>query len=150
MAFNPFLFEQMVLNKSNFSSPSYSTDSKNIIYNGCYTLVSCGGKQVKFWTLIGGVQVTENDIFSHDSDSGGFKARHLTTPKHKRHWTPFFSLEGNQAVSMGSPDMTCLCFLYDGFSGKRSKSRTLTGSTSGCTLLFLGRVDYIYPLKILL
>jgi WD40 repeat protein len=127
MGFNPFLFtpssehhDELIL-KAGKNTPEKSSS---------YTLVSCGGKQIKFWTLSEMIEKVDNDV-NYAQEAQGFKGRKLVTTKKNQQWQRKYVFEGNNVVTSDSPDIVCYCCLYDGKRGKYAKSRVLTGTSSG-------------------
>jgi WD40 repeat protein len=132
MGFNPFLFtptrtayDDHVMQQSTGETPERSS---------CYTLVSCGGKQIKFWTFGEVIEQVDNL-----QDITGFKGRKLATPKNKQQWQRRYILEGTTAhasTAVDAPDITCFCPVYDGKNGSFVKSRIFTGTSSGAVYIW--------------
>jgi WD40 repeat protein len=115
MGFNPYLF---VSSTSTSGRVGLLRDSANE-KNSCYTLVSCGGKQVKFWTFCEHLERTDLEIITgEEKETSRFKGRKLAIPRKKQQWRRKYTLEGNHAsLSIDSPDMTCFCPVFEGTFG---------------------------------
>ena len=147
MGFNSYLYTPFIQHEEiqcgNIASPrnlsmSYLNEQQmrqeqNI--ESCYTLVSCGGKQVKFWTLNEIAERTDGNIMNKDED-GAFKARKLAVPRRKQVWQKKYVLEGTPCSDMDSPDITCFTLTYDGQNGPFTQSRIFTGTSSGAIYIW--------------
>ena len=139
MGFNPYLF----LGIDRFEDGSFSrlNAHEDQQLAGCYTLVSCGGRQVKFWTF---KKILErNDQMT--LESGGFKGRQLLVPKNKHLWSARYVLEGVNAHFPKSgpdlPNITCFVSICDenednNESSSVQKSRIFTGTSSGAIYIW--------------
>jgi hypothetical protein len=126
MGFNPFLFSS----EPNIDPMDNFVGSVVDKVKFCYTLVSCGGKCIKFWTFKGTLERYDVDVSEIPSDKNGFKGRQLATPRSKQQWKYKYSLEGNTPSKIvSSPIFTCFCTIYDGKVKSRTKSRIFTGNS---------------------
>lgn len=142
MGFNPYLFaaidriDELKLPSSPVASlHSSSTDSC------CYTLISCGGRQVKFWTLRRTLERS-----SDDSPSNGFKGRRIALPKTKQAFSVKYVLEGNPGIfpkqKQDTPEFLCFVVVNDEDGGTGSnrynppKARIFTGSSNGSVYIW--------------
>jgi len=132
MGFNPFLFtttspqDELKLNSSRAVHHDQSESC-------CYTLVTCGGRAIKFWTL-------RRTLAHEDEDKlelTGYKGKKVALPKKKQTMNASYTLEGNTAVfpKTGSevPDILCFVCVNDaeGSKGSAPKSRIFTGTSTG-------------------
>jgi WD40 repeat protein len=109
----------------------------------CYTLVSCGSRSVKFWSLrrvceqVGAGAVVKKG-------KGGFKGRQLAVPKNKQKWQWTHTLEGNtgnipKKQATTSVEMTCFSAISEPFvEGKHRlpQAKILTGASNGCVYIW--------------
>jgi len=105
----------------------------------CYSLVSCGSRSVKFWSLrriceqVGAGAAVKKG-------KGGFKGRQLAVPKNKQKWEWKHTLDGNtgnipKKQSATAVEMTCFSAIAEPFvEGKHKlpQSKVLTGASNGC------------------
>ena len=141
MGFNPYLFSA-VDRIDELKMPSTPRDDKNLSESCCYTLVSCGGRQIKFWTLKRTLARSEDNV----SELSGFKGRKIPVPKKKQNFAASYTLEGNNAVfpknGTDIPDILCFVCVNDGEGGSGSnrhippKSRIFTGTSSGSVYIW--------------
>ena len=142
MGFNPFQYVPLPVatdaigQKSPRQGPSLRTDEGSC----CYTLISCGTRCVKFWTLR---HVRERiDVSAVAANGSQFKGRQIAVPKNKQQWAWKFVLEGNVGLlpkqNGSSPvDMTCFCVIPEvSPEGALPRSRVLTGSANGSVLIW--------------
>jgi hypothetical protein len=111
----------------------------------CYTLVTCGIRHVKFWTLR---QVNlENDSNGNDNQQkGGFKGRKLNIPKNKNNNFKFV-LEGNYGVfpkKQGNiiPDMTCFQALGTIVNIENDQRRNLLNTPRNNNIILSSSTNY--------
>ena len=116
-------------------------ESKEQMIESCYTLVSCGGKQVKFWTLREVSERKDGSVMNDDED-GGFKGRKLAVPRRKQIWEKKFILEGTPCSNMDSPDIMCFTLTNDGREGPFTQSRMFTGTSSGSVYIWKHLEDH--------
>lgn len=147
MGFNAFLYSSIDRvddhQVHSVSSPRQQKDAPS--QGGCYTLISCGGKQVKFWTLKR--VIVDSTEVEKSTDSKGFKVRNLpgNKYKHNNHHRQKYELIGNVGVfpkKQGNdiPDFLCFNCVNDD-KGKESRnlkptSRIFTGTSSGCVYIW--------------
>jgi hypothetical protein len=120
MGFNPFLFTA-VDRQDELKMPMTPRESrKDKSESCCYTLVSCGGRQIKFWTLRRTLEKEDADQSGQplSFDIGGFKGRKINFPKKKTGFSASYTLEGNTAVfpknASDVPDILCFVCVNDG------------------------------------
>ena len=142
MGFNPYLYaaidriDELKLPSSPTNNGQTATDSC------CYTIVSCGGRQVKFWTLRRTLE-RSSDAGAHAS---GFKGRKIAIPKTKQAFSVKYILEGNPGVfpkqKQDTPEFMCFAVVNDeeGGTGSRRydppKSRIFTGASNGSVYIW--------------
>ena len=157
MGFNPFLFTANVhSDASNGYSPRsprvtgktpttvHGTDD-GVRKTSCYTLLTCGGKQLKFWTL-SEIEERVDTGLSHDHLSEeSFKGRKLAIPRKKQLWQKKYVLEGTPCSDMDSPDLTCFTLTFDGKVGSFIKSRVFTGTSTGSIHIWVHLEDMSVP-----
>ena len=152
VGFNPFL-----CNEQTDSNSSNSNNNNNINHNNnsnvdqahlltekkfCYTLVSCGSRSVKFWSLRRECELV--GAGQRQGKAGGFKGRQLAIPKNKQKWEWKYSLEGNtgnipKKQSAGAVEMTCFAAIAEPFvAGTHTlpQSKVLTGASNGCVYIW--------------
>lgn len=98
-----------VVSKNPSTSSIQASDDS--IESSCYTLISYGGKNIKFWTLR---QVSDNDANSFVNQVSSFKGRRLVNKKEGHAYK--YKLEGNlgSVQQRGTPvEYTCLSFIDD-------------------------------------
>jgi WD40 repeat protein len=127
MGFNPYLYVGI-------DRVEGSSSPRDNSVQACYTLVSCGGRQIKFWTL---KKISELDEYTPTPDSG-FKGRPVAIPKKKQKWKTKYILEGNTGKFSKSgqdlPEFTCFVSICDTNTSKKdivAKSRIFTGTSTG-------------------
>ena len=124
MSFNPFLFDPIDLEaQGEAASPN---KDKRRLTKGCYTLVTCGSRVVKFWTLR---RIEDASVVG---EVGG------SPNKRKR---AKFVLEGNPGVlsrssAASQPDMTCFCVVADEPMDHMPAARIFTGTSSGSIFIW--------------
>jgi WD40 repeat protein len=143
ISFNNFLFNsidrisdhQTLSPRSSVKSSDLAALDNSAEEVGCYTIISCGGKHIKFWTLTR--TVIRRDDPNASPDSKSFKGRQLAIPKHKQNIVMKYDLVGNVGVTPRSSaadniEFTCFaCTNNMAERGSRKKSRVLAGSAAG-------------------
>ena len=133
MGFNPFSYIPIdrIEEGKDLASPRAEQSQ------GCYTLVSCGGKQIKFWTF---KRVIEQ---KDESSPSTFKGRKLVTPLKKQKWIGKYVLEGNAATlpkaAAEMPDILCFVSVNDSY--ETNKSRIFTGTSNGSVYIWQHNED---------
>jgi WD40 repeat protein len=142
--FNPFLFSSTAdptTAQSAQSSNSQKSHHNDTTCKSCYTLVSFGGKNIKFWTLKESYVKDESGLESIST----FKGRPLNKRKGDQSGSMKFTLEGNLGVvtSKGNaptPDFTSMVMVNDshggsdfgrGFVRDTPKSRIFCATSTG-------------------
>ena len=141
MGFNPFLFAATD-RLDELKMPTTPREQRDKSESCCYTLVSCGGRQIKFWTLRRTLE--KEDERDLPTDLGGFKGRKIAFPKKKQHYAASYTLEGNTAVfpktATDVPDILCFVCVNDGEGGSRDvsapRSRIFTGTSTGAVYIW--------------
>lgn len=149
MGFNPYLFAATdridELKLPARSSPvsqhigdNYETESC------CYTLISTGGRQVKFWTLRRKLEYSDDSLVG--SVVGGFKGRKIALPKTKQAFSVKYVLEGNAGAfpkqKQDTPEFLCFSVVCDEEGGTGSnrycppKARIFVGSSNGSVYIW--------------
>ena len=130
MGFNPFSYIPIdrIEEGKDLASPRGEQSQ------GCYTLVSCGGKQIKFWTF---KRVLEQKDDGSPSNST-FRGRKLVTPQKRQKWFARYILEGNSATlpkaAAEMPDILCFVSVNDSYETR--KSRVFTGTSNGSVYIW--------------
>jgi WD40 repeat protein len=117
--FNPYLY-----------SPMDHTLGIDASAKGCYTLVSYGGKQVKFWTLREFYGAEEAGL----EGVSNFKGRPLKPRKEDQNLSLKYALEGTIGVlpsKANTPDVTALVIVNDNLNDGVPKSRLFFGTSAG-------------------
>jgi len=120
--FNPYLY-----------SPMEQHEGVDPSCRGCYTLVSYGGKQVKFWTLKEYYGAEEAGL----EGVSNFKGRPLKPRKgENQNLSLKYALEGTMGVlpskAANAPDVTALVIVNDNLdTGGWPKSRLFFGTSAG-------------------
>ena len=149
MGFNPYLFAATdridELKLPARSGPvsqhigfNYETESC------CYTLISTGGRQVKFWTLRRKLEYSDDSFVG--PVAGGFKGRKIALPKTKQAFTVKYVLEGNAGAfpkqKQDTPEFLCFAVVCDEEGGTGSnrycppKARVFVGSSNGSVYIW--------------
>lgn len=148
MGFNPYLYIGVDKFVDAIGSPhKLSYDDQQPA--GCYTLVTCGGRQIKFWTFK--KYLERNDQLT--IDAAGFRGRQM--PKSKYNWVSKYVLEGTNGIfpkshhphpahnnsghSPDHPDITCfvsVCDDDDDSGTSMPKSRIFTGTSTGAIYIW--------------
>lgn len=124
MGFNPYLYSTIALgNDEKDASPS----KKGMNALGCYTIITCGARVVKFWSL--------RKVFDLNNDndkSPGYRRKNAT-----------YVLEGNagtmnRSAASEHPDMTCFCCVADPTDNDSGipMSRVFVGTSSGSVFVW--------------
>ena len=125
VAFDPYR-DFMTGGCTPIGSPISTSPDIDQEYGACYSLVSCGGRVVKFWTLIKQLHPLTSEG-SEAQDGGGCRGHS-------------YVLEGKAGTWPGgdetAADLTCFTFTCDRISDPQSNdvvttSRVLCGSSSG-------------------
>lgn len=117
LGFNPFLYN--------------SSDDDKVEKESCYTMLTCGTRHIKFWTLRK-VQVrTDLNIVK----ASGFKGRQMKVPKNKQQFEWKYIVEGNVGLfpkkyGANVPDITCYSIVNDD-TLTSSTPRILAGASNG-------------------
>ena len=148
MGFNPYLYVGVDKFVDAIGSPhKLSYDDQQPA--GCYTLITCGGRQIKFWTFK--KYLERNDQLT--IDAAGFRGRQM--PKSKYNWVSKYVLEGTNGIfpkshhphpahnstghSPDHPDITCfvsVCDDDDDSGESMPKSRIFTGTSTGAIYIW--------------
>eukprot|EP01039_Chlorochromonas_danica_P000794 gene794-862_t len=130
-SFSPFQDEEKT-NEMKYASGIKVQDAP-LLLPGCYTLISYGGKQVKFWTLKQEIQYSPGSNISSDNNLQQPPPARDYRGKKFRSNALKFSLEGGlggnlkQQSDGNSLEYTCCAFL----KGDKASSTILLGSRSG-------------------
>lgn len=141
--FNPHLFTPLGEPTTAQSNTSQKAD---LNCKSCYTLVSFGGKNIKFWTLKEFYTQDESGLESIST----FKGRPLNRRKGDQNSSVKFTLEGNLGVlpnkNTTMPEITSMLIVNDnldlsndlsrGFIKSTPKSRIFFGSANGSIYLW--------------
>lgn len=119
--------------------------------SGCYTIVSCGSRQVKFWIFHRVLERVDQDAPGKKAVHGGggglgrqmgkeFKGRQMHVPKRKQLWENRYVLEGNAGIFPKNnpevPEFTCFCCVENAPSNPDAltgnNSRIYCGTANGC------------------
>lgn len=140
MGFNPFLYAATErIDELKMPVTPRDADHEE---SCCYTLVSCGGRQIKFWTLRRILEKDGNNSFVQES---GFKGRKIAAPKKKQAFSVHYELEGNAGLFPKSgtsvPDILSFVCINDGDGSATNKyippqSRIFTGTSSGSVYIW--------------
>jgi len=136
MGFNPYLY--VAIDRiDELKMPVSPRENQESTDSCCYTLISCGGRQIKFWTLRRTLERTSDTIVQ----TSGFKGRKISVPKRKQQFSVKYVLEGNPGIFPKNgteiPEMLCFVSVGDSEAGTGSnrymppKSRIFTGTSSG-------------------
>ena len=142
MGFNPFLYVSTAPHDElKLVTTPRDVQEKND--SCCYTLISCGGRQIKFWTL--------RRTLEHDPETAAeipYKGKKVSVSNKKQMFSATYTLEGNAGVfpKLGTdvPDMLCFTCVYDsegqvqgnGVSRTAPKSRIFTGTSTGAVYIW--------------
>ena len=162
MGFNPFLYTGIdrvnELKLSPAPMNAYGSQAKvlgsttNITESCCYTLISCGGRYMKFWTLKRNLASSiESSVVDKMADSKDMNNNsNKNVPKKKQSFSISYLLEGNNGVYAKKNTTTpnnILCFasIVDSYGDKLNppKSRILTGTSTGSVYIWQQLEDTI-------
>lgn len=122
-SFEPFQDEQRT-NEMKYASGIKAKDAP-LTLPGCYTFVSFGGKQIKFWTLKQEIQYSGNSA-ANGADVRDYRGKKFreNTLKHVLEG----GLGGNLKKAHNAPEYTCCTFIK---GDERCSSQIYMGSASG-------------------
>ena len=134
---------QVGFNKHLFNSQVDVTMDNQTEKKFCYTLVSCGSRSVKFWSLRRECEPVGPGAHNKVR-AGGFKGRQLAVPKNKQKWIWKYALEGNSGSipkkqASVAVEMTCFTAIPDQFDEKKHvlpQSKIFTGASNGCVYIW--------------
>lgn len=156
--FNPYLYKPIDSikdgnspHKSHISPRDLEDGDPDSATSGCYTIISCGSRQVKFWTFYRVLERVDQDAPGKKHVHGGgfgvgrqmgkeFKGRQMHVPKRKQLWENKYILEGNAGIFPKNnpevPEFTCFCCVENSPANPDVSSvyssRIYCGTANGC------------------
>lgn len=142
--FNPYLFTPLSEPTTAQSSNSNTSQKADLHCKSCYTMVSFGGKNIKFWTLKEYYTQDESGLESIST----FKGRPLNRRKGDQNSTVKFALEGNLGVLPNKnttlPEITSMLIVNDNLDLSNDLSRGFIKSTPKARIFFGSANGSIY------